>query len=160
MRHPELRPAGQPDDDVLRLIHAEVHAEMYASLDSRTRELVTALQFDAQRSQYRATHPDSVDRLIVIDGEVTGRCWTDLDDHRLHLLDLAVRPAYQRRGIAAAVMRSLLGEAERASVPLTLSVWQENIPARTLYNGLGFVQHEPAQNGYLSLRAPSRQGAV
>ena len=160
MLRPELRPARQSDEDVLRQMHAEVHAGMYSSLDPRTRETVTALQFDAQRGQYRAAHPDSTDRLIVVDGEVAGRCWTDLDDRQLRLLDLAVRPAYQRRGIAAAVLRGLLAEAERAGVPVTLSVWQDNIPARRLYNGLGFVEHEPAQNGYLSLRAPSRQGAA
>jgi len=43
----------------------------------------------------------------------------------------------QHRGIASAVLKSLISEAESAGLPLRLSVWHSN-PALGLYQRLGF----------------------
>jgi ribosomal protein S18 acetylase RimI-like enzyme len=155
-----LEPATPQDDRILRQIFAETHATEFGALEEAVRTVITALQFDAQRSQYRQAYPDSVDRLVLVDGEVAGRCWTDPGAGDLRLLDLAIRPAFQRRGVASAVLRHLLIEADRVGAGVTLSVWHDNAAARSLYAGLGFVEHGPPHNGYLGLRARIRLGVV
>ena len=74
------------------------------------------------------------------------------------LLDLAVSPEARRQGIATVVMHGLIAQARSAGVPLTLSVWPANDPARRLYDRLGFVPAPgPADDGYHHLRLVGAQ---
>lgn len=56
-----------------------------------------------------------------------------------HLLNLAVAPALQRRGIARALLTALLARAARQGCgSATLEVRRDNAAARLLYESLGF----------------------
>ncbi|MCQ2425163.1 MAG: ribosomal protein S18-alanine N-acetyltransferase [Lachnospiraceae bacterium] len=56
------------------------------------------------------------------------------------ITNIAVSPAYRRRGIAKALLSELIGEArERGEEKILLEVRASNLPARTLYGSLGFV---------------------
>jgi ribosomal protein S18 acetylase RimI-like enzyme len=134
-----LRTAVLDDEAFLRRVHAAAHCDGF-SLMHLEPEAVAALvrmQFDAQRSQYRAGHPHAVDSLVVADGEPVGRCWTGETAGELRLLDLAVLPAHRRNGIAGSVLDLLLERARAARLPLRLSVWSENAPALALYRSRG-----------------------
>jgi ribosomal protein S18 acetylase RimI-like enzyme len=48
---------------------------------------------------------------------------------------LFVHPAFRRRGIATALIRNMLA---RLKAPVTLNVMASNIPARALYESVGF----------------------
>jgi ribosomal protein S18 acetylase RimI-like enzyme len=151
---PVLLAAGPEDEPTLRAIHAETHRDQFAAaqLDEVALSALLRMQYDARRAQYTAAYPGSVDRLVLVDGQVVGHCWTDLGDAGLRLLDIAVRPAFRRRGVAAAVMRIVMREAVTAGVPVALSVWVDNDPARRLYARLGFVPAATEQeSGYLTL---------
>jgi ribosomal-protein-alanine N-acetyltransferase len=60
------------------------------------------------------------------------------------ILNLAVEPAYRRRGIAAALLR---GELRRCSGTCFLEVRESNQAARALYRNLGF-QEIATRSGY------------
>jgi ribosomal protein S18 acetylase RimI-like enzyme len=62
------------------------------------------------------------------------------DDTCLHLVDIALLPAWRGRGIGAALIKDLIAAA--GSRPVTLHVITEN-PARRLYQRLGFHEVEP-----------------
>ena len=63
-------------------------------------------------------------------------------DDWLGLHDLAVDPAYRRRGLATAVVAELLGwGAERGATTAWLHVEVDNDAAFALYDGLGFSRH-------------------
>ena len=105
------------------------------------------------QSQYRDAHSASVDELIVVDEVPVGRCWTDLAPDSLRLLDLLVSSEFRGRGIASAVMRELKSRATAAGVPILLTVWADNEPARRLYDAMGFVPAtERTAAGYMALR--------
>jgi GNAT superfamily N-acetyltransferase len=53
---------------------------------------------------------------------------------------MAVEPAHQRTGIGRALLERVEGLARRRGLPyLSLMVTEENLPARELYAGAGFV---------------------
>ncbi len=137
-----LRPAVPADDTFLRRLHATAHCAELSStaLDRDALTMLVRLQFDTQRVQYRARYPGAVDRVVVVDGEPVGRCWTDETRCELRLLDLAVAPDRQRRGVAGAVLDLLVERARAVRVPLRLSVWSENAPALALYRGRGLAE--------------------
>lgn len=68
-----------------------------------------------------------------------------------HLLNIAVAPAWQRQGVAAALLRALMDTLRPETLNLFLEVRQSNQPARTLYQRLGFVSTGLRKNYY---RAP------
>lgn len=56
------------------------------------------------------------------------------------ITNIAVSPGYRRRGIAKALLTALIAEAkERGTGRILLEVRMSNLPARTLYESLGFV---------------------
>ncbi len=82
-------------------------------------------------------------RSVVVRGptgdEVLGYvCWWQVGDE-VHILNLAVRPETQRRGIGRALVDLVLAEAAAGAAGLvTLEVRAGNTAAFALYGGLGF----------------------
>lgn len=125
-----LRPET-PDDsaflfDLFRLTHG-THLAMFP-------EPMIRMQFDAQRTHYRGTFPQAHFEIITL-GEVRiGRLVTDRGPARIRLVDVALLPEYQGRGMGSAVIRNL----QQANLDITLSV-QVGSPARRLYERFGFA---------------------
>ena len=64
--------------------------------------------------------------------------------------NLAVHPAYRRRGIGTALLRAVIDEARRHGVTrVTLEVRKSNEAAQKLYLSLGFVA-QGVRKGYYS----------
>lgn len=63
--------------------------------------------------------------------------WSAADE--LHLIDVAVHPAFRRRGVASRLLTALLehGRASQARLVL-LEVRRSNVAAQALYTGFGF----------------------
>ena len=65
------------------------------------------------------------------------------------MMNVAVSPAYRRRGIARELIQALLRElARQGSHRLTLEVRASNAPARALYESLSFAQVGRRPNYY------------
>lgn len=68
--------------------------------------------------------------------------WSDM-------MNLAVAPAYRRKGVAEQLVNTLIAHLRQQSVTcLTLEVRVSNIPAISLYEKLGFVQVGRRPNYY------------
>jgi ribosomal-protein-alanine N-acetyltransferase len=73
-------------------------------------------------------------------GDVVGFCsmWRVHDE--IHINNLAVLPAYRRRGIGAALLTRVLAEAPRlGAVRALLEVRRSNVEAQRLYERFGFT---------------------
>ncbi len=69
------------------------------------------------------------------------------------ILDVAVDPAFRRRGIARALMETVLDEAGKAGVETVfLEVRASNAPAIALYTSLGFTPCGKRKNYYTAPR--------
>ena len=64
-------------------------------------------------------------------------CWLILDE--LHINSLAVADAWRRRGVARRLLRHVFRDSVEAGArSATLEVRESNVPARALYETLGF----------------------
>jgi [ribosomal protein S18]-alanine N-acetyltransferase len=67
----------------------------------------------------------------------------------LHLLNIAVAPAMQRRGIAWAALKQILADYQRTDMrSLYLEVRESNLGARSLYQHMGFQVIGERKNYY------------
>lgn len=95
------------------------------------------MQWRAQSHAYAAQYPGADHRLILVDGERAGRLLVHRTDDAVRLVDIALLPAFQGRGIGGELIRGLQAAAGAAGRPILLHVLQGN-PVRRLYERLGF----------------------
>ena len=88
--------------------------------------------------------------LVALEGDtVTGYVGSQTVMGETDMMNVAVSPAYRRRGIARELIQALLRElARQGSHRLTLEVRASNAPARALYESLGFAQVGRRPNYY------------
>jgi ribosomal protein S18 acetylase RimI-like enzyme len=79
--------------------------------------------------------------VIVVDCEDAGRLYVDRGEAEFLLVDIALLPAFRRRGVGGAALRAILAEADAAGVPTIVHVEHSN-RARSLYERHGFQQVE------------------
>jgi ribosomal protein S18 acetylase RimI-like enzyme len=74
----------------------------------------------------------------ALGGEALGAIEVEQREHETHLVNIALLPRHQGKGVGAALIRSVIARADADNVPVTLQVFKIN-PARHLYERLGFV---------------------
>ncbi len=97
--------------------------------------------------------------IVVYEGEtLVGVCGlvTSLDEGEV--LNVSVAKEYRKQGIAYRMLQHLLTEGEKKGIKhFTLEVREGNVPARTLYEKLGFVCEGIRPNFY---RNPAENAAI
>jgi ribosomal-protein-alanine N-acetyltransferase len=74
-------------------------------------------------------------------------CWIIVDE--LHVNTIAVDEGYRRRGLGLRLMRDVMERASRrGATRATLEVRASNVPARRLYEALGFTVRGVRRNYY------------
>ncbi len=148
--HVELRAVTDAELAFVRDVYASTRqAELDLTPWSEAeRAAFVDMQFTAQLTDYRRRYPQARHDLIVVDGEPAGRFYVDRSPRRIHVLDIALLPAWRGRGIATALLGALVDEARRDRKALDLSVERWN-PAASLYRRLGL---EVVEEGPIYLR--------
>lgn len=76
---------------------------------------------------------------LAAGGGLAGQCFFWLLPPEIHLLNVAVAPAFRRRGYGRRLMRAMLAIGRRAGGhTVFLEARADNAPALGLYEGLGF----------------------
>jgi GNAT superfamily N-acetyltransferase len=119
----ERRPAAADDEPFLRELYASTRPEL-GLWDDAEREQFVALQVGAQRAEWEARFPGSVEELIALDGR---------------LVDMALLPEHRRGGIGTRIVREVLDEADRRGIPARLTVEATNGPSLAFCARLGFA---------------------
>ena len=98
---------------------------------------------------------DDVVLLATVAGAAAGCVVLTRTGDEVELKRLWVAPAHRGRGVATALARRALAEAD--GLPVRLSVWHWRTGAIGLYERLGFTEAEPwdARPGLLCLRRPA-----
>lgn len=104
-------------------------------------------RYDERRAfeRFRSTFQPERTRLILIAEELAGCVAMKPEDDGLLLEHFYLYPAFQGRGLGAAILRQLLAEADEAGQPIRLSVLQKS-DAERFYRRFGFV--ETAQDDF------------
>jgi ribosomal protein S18 acetylase RimI-like enzyme len=111
------------------------------------------MQHRARETAYAAGYGGAESSLILVSGRPAGRLLVWRSDLEHRLVDIAILPSERGRGLASAVLRSLIHEARDCAKPLRLTVATDNPAALRLYRRLGFeVTAGDAANLALEIR--------
>jgi GNAT superfamily N-acetyltransferase len=128
------RPRADGDEALLRALFATSRAAELAALPVELAGPFLDLQLALREGSLPATAQDDV---VEVGGQPVGRWVVDRSQPALRLVDVALLPPHQRRGIGSALLAGLCEEADAAGRPVDLHV-RCGSPAARLYARFGF----------------------
>lgn len=133
------RKAGEADQPFLFEVYAATRREEVALAGWPAAEQASFLdmQARAQHAHYHAHYPDAAWLVIQIGVAPVGRLYLEHWPSQHRIIDIALLPAFRRRGFGEAILRDLMADAAKAGKTLSIHVERTN-PAMRLYRRLGF----------------------
>jgi RimJ/RimL family protein N-acetyltransferase len=150
-----VRPALSQDEVFLYDLYAAIREPEFAlaPVPAAQRVELIRMQFRAQLSAYTAAYPNSCYHLVLLDGKPVGRLWVAPGDNEYNLVDIALHPAVQNKGIGTVVIQRLQQEAAKARLPIRCVVFRFNPGSLRFHQRLGFqVVREDETQFYLEWR--------
>lgn len=150
-----VRPALSKDEIFLYDLYAAVRGPEFANapLTPTQREHLIRMQFRGQMSTYTQLFPNSCYHIVLLDSKPVGRLWVAQMEREFHLVDVAVHPNVQGKGIGTALLQRLQQEATRARLPITSCVSRFNPGSLRFHKRLGFqIAREDTMNYFLEWR--------
>jgi ribosomal protein S18 acetylase RimI-like enzyme len=137
------RPMTDGDLPFLAALYAAIRAEEVAASGwpGETQRQFLAQQFGAQHHHYVTYYPDAERLVIERAGVPIGRLYVEEWTREFRIIDIALVPAEQGRGIGAAILRDALAWAGGRGKAVSIHV-EKNNPAMHLYRRLGFATVE------------------
>jgi GNAT superfamily N-acetyltransferase len=137
-----LRPARKDEEAFLFQVYASTRAAEMAWLDwaPEQKDAFLQMQSTAQLKHYRLNYPKAEYQIIEQNGVAVGRLIVDRSKNPILLMDIALLPEYQEKGVGTALIQDLMAEAASRNWSLCLHVETFN-PAMQLYSRLGFVKN-------------------
>jgi ribosomal protein S18 acetylase RimI-like enzyme len=154
-----LRPIEDRDHDFLAGLFAATRAAEFAAVpwDEASKRAFLRQQFQFQHHHYVRHYPGAQLSLIEHEGEPIGRIYISRTAGEIRLMEIALVEAWRNRGLGAALVATLLREAQDSGACVTLHV-EPNNPAVRFYQRLGFARIE--QRGVHDfMRWPADAGA-
>jgi GNAT superfamily N-acetyltransferase len=150
-----LRPISADDMAFLYRVYAGTRAEELAVTDwsAAQKEAFLILQFEAQHRYYQEHYTGAAFQVILHDGQPIGRLYLAQWADELRIVDIALLAEHRGRSIGSAVLKAILDEGRRLTLPVRVHVERFN-PALRLYTRLGFRQIEDKGVYYLMERSP------
>jgi ribosomal protein S18 acetylase RimI-like enzyme len=126
-----VRPASDGDFDFLYDLH-EVTMRLHV-------QAIWGWDDAFQREMFCKSYGDRPQSIVIVEGVDSGVFCVERRAADLYLRSIEIHPRVQRRGIGAAIVRSVIAEAAALRLPAALRVFKVNVGARRLYQRLGFV---------------------
>jgi GNAT superfamily N-acetyltransferase len=141
-----LRPARDDDADrtfLYALFVATKAAEMAAMpVDAAAKDVLLRMQYRSMAATYRHEHPTARWEVVELAGEAVGLLITDVGDHCVLYVDIALLPRVQGQGLATQLMMRALEEPRRLGLPARVNVLAQNAASLRLCERVGFLKLE------------------
>ena len=135
-----IRDANAADETFFASLYRSTRDDLLAlPADPSVIDGLIAMQHRLQLAGYRNSYPEAMYQVLERDGVAVGRLVTATVEGAVRVVDIAVLPSARRAGVAADVVRRLQAQAAEAGHAVALSVRQDNVAARRLYEALGFA---------------------
>lgn len=150
-----VRPALSQDEIFLYDLYSAIRGPEFAlaPISATQKEHLIRMQFQAQMSAYAQMYPNSCYHVVLLDGKPAGRLWFAPGDGEFHLVDIAVHPKLQSKGIGTVLIQRLQQEAAKATLPIRCSVFRFNPGSLRFHQRLGFsIMREDQTHYYMEWR--------
>jgi ribosomal protein S18 acetylase RimI-like enzyme len=150
-----VRPALPQDEIFLYELYAAVSAPEFvlAPISATQKEELIRMQFRGQMSAYTQMYPNSCYHIVLLDGAPVGRLWLAPGEGEFHLVDIAVHPRLQSKGIGTVLIQRLQQEAAKARFPIRSCVFKFNPGSLRFHQRLGFaIVREDEMHYYMEWR--------
>jgi RimJ/RimL family protein N-acetyltransferase len=146
-----LRPATPEDADFLYRLYAANRAEEVAVWGWTLEQQASffRLQAQAQLSSYRAQFPHATDEIVELDGQPVGRLYLDRRATEILIVDVAVLPEFQGRGVGNCLLRIPIAEAAGTGLQVWAHVLYSNARMQSVVERLGFKRNGQGGSYYL-----------
>jgi ribosomal protein S18 acetylase RimI-like enzyme len=140
-----LRPSRPGDTDFERMLHDANRWDLWlADVDADFIRGVAEMQQRAQVEGYGTQFPEALYFVIEKTGTACGRLVLDFSAGHVHVVDLAMIPEAQGKGIGERVLKAVQSVAAGMGTPVVLMAQVVNAPALRTYEKLGFrAVHRP-----------------
>ena len=134
-----LRAATEADRDFLAELYAGTREEELRPVEwpTEAKRAFLRQQFEAQDVHYRQHYIGAAFDVITDGDRPIGRLYVHRSSREIRMMDVALVPDWQNRGLGSAIVRGLLEAGRREGRVVTLHVEPWN-PAKRLYERLGF----------------------
>ncbi|MGP8251987.1 MAG: N-acetyltransferase family protein [Terracidiphilus sp.] len=134
------RPALAQDETFLYELYRAIRGPEFAlaPITADQREHLIRLQFRGQMTSYAQTYPNSCYHIVLLDSKPIGRLWVAQQDREFYLVDIAVHPSVQSKGIGTALVQRLQQDAAKVGLPIRSCVFRLNAGSLRFHQRLGF----------------------
>lgn len=155
-----LRPITPEDEPFLFQVYAAARSNEVAQVpwDDAQKEAFLSFQFNAQHQHYQTEFADADFSVILDAGAPVGRLYVDRRADEIRILDIALLPAHQGRGLGRELICKLLAEAVAAGKPIGIYVESYQHRAQALFKSLGFETKEDHGVSVLMQWQPEAEG--
>ena len=135
-----VRPALPQDEIFLYELYSAIRGPEFAlaPIPAAQKEQLIRMQFRAQMSEYTQMYPNSCYHLVLLDSKPAGRLWVAPGNGELQLVDIAVHPNLQGKGIGTVLVQRVQQEAAKARLPIRCCVFRFNTGSLRFHQRLGF----------------------
>jgi len=150
-----VRPALPQDEIFLYDLYSAVRGPEFAlaPIPAQQKEDLMRMQFRASMSAYASQYPNSCYHIVLLDSKPVGRLWFAPGEGEFHLVDIALHPSLQSKGIGTVLIKRLQQEAEQARLPIRSCVFRFNPGSLRFHQRNGFtILREDQVNYYMEWR--------
>jgi len=134
-----LRAACDQDEPFFFRLFCSIRELEFAFLGDKERPAILNMQYSALKRSICANWPHARHMIVTEDGESIGRLSIARNGNVLHLIEIALLPERQNRGIGSFLMKQLVKEAGDCQGPqIRLYVFRSSRAVR-FYQRMGFV---------------------
>ncbi|HNX09658.1 MAG TPA: GNAT family N-acetyltransferase [Methanothrix sp.] len=134
-----LRAACDQDEPFFFRLFCSIREPDFAFLGDRERDAILNMQYSARQRGLCANWPHARHMIVTEDGESIGRLSIARNGNVLHLIEIALLPERQNRGIGSFLMKQLVKEAgDCQGHQIKLYVFRSSRAVR-FYQRMGFV---------------------
>lgn len=144
-----LRQATANDYDFLYKLHVAAMREYV--------EATWGWQEEWQKEYFDRKFDPQGRQVIQVDGEDAGVIAVEKRDDELFIALIEILPDFQNRGVGTCLLRHTIHKAHAENLRVILQVLKTNLPARRLYERLGFVIEEDEDYRYIMVCTPADQ---
>lgn len=136
-----MRAVTNEDDAFLYEIYKASRAAEFAPLQLPEAQLdsLMRMQYQSREQSYTAQFPDADHAIVSVDDAGVGQIRVNRAAEEHRLVDIALLPAWQGKGIGTLLVSQLIETARELGVPLRCSVAMNNPGSFRFHQRLGFT---------------------